>query len=57
MSPRKKAVEPEVAAVPTHDEIAMRAFEIHESDQAGDEVENWLQAERELVDARYAGVA
>jgi hypothetical protein len=57
MSPRKKAVETKVAAEPTHDEIAVRAFEIHESDRSGDELENWLRAERELVDSRYAGVA
>lgn len=57
MSPRKKAVEAQVKAEPTHDEIAVRAYEIHESAEAGDELENWLRAERELVDARYAGVA
>jgi Protein of unknown function (DUF2934) len=57
MSPRKKVVEPEVTAEPTQDEIAVRAYEIHESGEGGDELENWLQAERELESARYAGVA
>jgi hypothetical protein len=57
MSPRKKAVEPEVKAEPTQDEIAVRAYEIHESGDGGDELENWLRAERELDAARYAGVA
>ena len=57
MSPRKKAVEREVKAEPTQDEIAVRAYEIHESGEGGDELENWLRAERELDVARYAGVA
>jgi len=57
MSPRKKAVEREVKAEPTQDEIAVRAYEIHESGDGGDELDNWLRAERELDAARYAGVA
>ena len=57
MSPRKKAVEPEVKAEPTQEQIAVRAYEIHESGEGGDELENWLRAERELDVARYAGVA
>ena len=57
MSPRKKAVEPEVKAEPTQDEIAVRAYEIHESGEGGDELENWLRAERELETGSYAGVA
>jgi hypothetical protein len=57
MSPRKKAVEPEVKAEPTYEEIAVRAYEIHESGEGGDELENWLRAERELDASRYTGVA
>ena len=57
MSPRKKAVPAEVKAEATHDEIAVRAYEIHESGEGGDELENWLRAERELEAGRYAGVA
>jgi len=57
MSPRKKAVEVEEVArpEPSHDEIAFRAYEIHES-EGGDELENWLRAEQELS-GLYAGVA
>jgi hypothetical protein len=57
MSPRKKTVQPEVKAEATHDEIAVRAYEIHESGEGGDELENWLRAERELDVRSYAGVA
>jgi hypothetical protein len=56
MSPRKKAVEEEPRPEPSHDEIALRAYEIHESEVAGDEVENWLRAEQELRGG-YPGVA
>ena len=59
MSPRgsKKAQLEEVPAPePSHDEIALRAYEIHESGAGGDAIENWLRAERELAEARYAGV-
>jgi hypothetical protein len=37
---------------PTHDEIAARAYEIHLSDEGGDELENWLRAEREVMAAQ-----
>jgi hypothetical protein len=57
MSPRKKTAQPEVKAEATHDEIAVRAYEIHESGEGGDELENWLRAERELDVRSYAGVA
>ena len=57
MSPRKKTAQPEVKAEATHDEIAVRAYEIHESGEGGDELENWLRAERELEAGSYAGVA
>lgn len=33
----------------TSDEIAMRAYAIHLSGSGGDELENWLRAERELL--------
>jgi hypothetical protein len=33
---------------PAHEEIAARAYEIHLSGDGGDELENWLRAEREL---------
>ena len=57
MSPRKTKAETEAKPEPTHEEIELRAYEIHESGEGGDELENWLRAERELDAARYAGVA
>jgi hypothetical protein len=33
---------------PTYDEIARRAYEISESDEAGSEEDNWRRAEAEL---------
>ena len=38
-------------SVPTHDEIAQRAFSLYESRgrQDGHDVDDWLQAEQELV--------
>jgi len=35
-------------ATPSHEEIAMHAHEIYEAQAGGDDVANWLQAEREL---------
>jgi hypothetical protein len=35
------------AKAPAHDEIAKRAYEIHER-EGGNHEENWLRAEREL---------
>ena len=52
MSPRKKAVAEEPRLEPSHEEIALRAYEIHESGDSGDELEHWLRAEQELSD-RY----
>ena len=52
MSPRKKTAQPEVKAEATHDEIAVRAYEIHESGDGGDEVAfgypwyRWMRATR-----------
>jgi hypothetical protein len=36
---------------PTHDEIELRAYEIAQSTGNGDPVANWLEAERQLVEA------
>jgi hypothetical protein len=36
----------------THDMIARRAFEIHLSGFGGDQMHNWLRAERELRGSR-----
>jgi len=38
----------------TPDEIAVRAYHIHLSGSGGDELENWVQAERELEAERAA---
>lgn len=59
--PATKAPMPEAAATaaprrrgtrrtgaPTHDQIAERAYYLHLDEPAGDEVERWLRAEREL---------
>lgn len=35
-------------ATPSHEEIAIHAHEIYEAQGGGDDVANWLQAEREL---------
>jgi hypothetical protein len=41
-------------ARPTHEEIAQRAYEIYleRGRTAGDELEDWTRAERELVEER-----
>jgi hypothetical protein len=36
---------------PTQDQIEVRAYEISQSTGNGDAVANWLEAERELVEA------
>jgi hypothetical protein len=43
-----------VAAEVTPDEIAVRAYHIHLSGSGGDELENWVRAERELEAERGA---
>ena len=50
----KKDATPRRRAAPTPEEIAQRAYEIYLSRGAvpGNEVEDWLQAERELMAAR-----
>jgi hypothetical protein len=48
-APRRRA-----AAAPapiTHEQIALRAYEIHLEGVEGDAVAHWLRAERELVGA------
>lgn len=45
--PKPKATTP----VPTHGEIAERAYFIHLQDGGRDEVGNWLRAEREMTAA------
>jgi Protein of unknown function (DUF2934) len=42
------------ATAPEPEQIAKRAHEIYESGAQGDELEHWLQAERELVGAQAA---
>jgi excisionase family DNA binding protein len=49
--PAASSAEPAAAAAgPTTEQIAQRAYEIHR-DEGGDEVDNWLRAERELREA------
>jgi hypothetical protein len=45
---RKRAAAPEPV---THDQIALRAYELHMLGVGADPMENWLRAERELVGA------
>jgi len=42
---------------PVFEEIAARAYTIHESGEGGDAVENWLRAERELLAPTGADLA
>jgi hypothetical protein len=45
---RKRAAAP---ASITHDQIALRAYELHLLGAGADPMDNWLRAERELVSA------
>jgi hypothetical protein len=45
---RKRAAAPEPV---THEQIALRAYELHLLGAGADPMENWLRAERELVAA------
>jgi hypothetical protein len=45
---RKRAAKP---APVTHEQIALRAYELHLQGVGADPMENWLRAERELVAA------
>jgi hypothetical protein len=47
-SSRKRAAAP---APVTHEQIALRAYELHLLGAGADPMENWLRAERELVGA------
>ena len=44
--------------VPTHEEIAARAFEIYlkRGGESGGELEDWLAAEKELIESRETDV-
>ena len=44
---KKAATSSQRRGAPSHDEIARRAYEIHER-EGGNHEENWLRAEREL---------
>jgi len=45
---RKRAAAPERV---THEQIALRAYELHLLGAGADPMDNWLRAERELVSA------
>ena len=45
---RKRAAAP---APVSHEQIALRAYELHLLGAGADPMENWLRAERELVEA------
>jgi Protein of unknown function (DUF2934) len=45
---RRRAAAP---APVTHEQIALRAYELHLRGEGSDPMENWLKAERELVAA------
>jgi hypothetical protein len=47
-SSRRRAAAPEPV---THEQIALRAYELHLHGAGADPMENWLRAERELVGA------
>jgi Protein of unknown function (DUF2934) len=51
-TPRRRSARPAVAEPPvTHEQIAMRAYELHLAGCDGDAMAHWLRAERELVGA------
>jgi hypothetical protein len=50
-SPSTKTTKPKQPKAPTQDDIQRRAYEISQSTGDGDPVGNWLEAERELVEA------
>jgi hypothetical protein len=47
-SARKRAAAPERVS---HEQIALRAYELHLHGAGADPMDNWLRAERELVSA------
>jgi Protein of unknown function (DUF2934) len=50
-SPSTKTTKAKQPQEPSHDDIRLRAYELSESTGNGDPVGNWLEAERELVEA------
>jgi hypothetical protein len=48
---RKPTVRRKKKAVPTPEEIAVRAYFLHLEDAKAGELDNWLRAERELLAA------
>ncbi|MEA2143474.1 MAG: hypothetical protein QOI64_1904 [Solirubrobacteraceae bacterium] len=48
-APRRPRAAKASAPAITHEDIALRAYEIHQAGTSGDPVEHWLRAERELV--------
>jgi len=50
-SPTTKTAKTTKRKAPSHDEIQVRAYEISQASPAGDDVSNWLEAERQLVEA------
>ena len=50
-SPTAKTAKTTKRKAPTHDEIQTRAYEISQRAGVGDDVANWLEAERQLVEA------
>ncbi len=50
-SPTTKPTKSKQPRLPAHDEIRLRAYELSQSTGNGDPVANWLDAERQLVEA------
>jgi hypothetical protein len=48
---RRLSTRKRTAARVTHEQIALRAYELHLLGAGADPMENWLRAERELVQA------
>jgi hypothetical protein len=49
--PRRRRTATAAPAPVTHEQIALRAYEIHLAGSEGDALAHWLRAERELVGA------
>jgi hypothetical protein len=47
--PKRRASSAPRRRVTTHDDIALRAYAIFESEGGGDHVDHWLRAEQELA--------
>jgi hypothetical protein len=54
---QSESVDPFAGDVPTHDEIQLRAYRIYveRGGQHGCDLDDWLQAERELTEEHAAG--